>query len=165
MPSHTAAQNESTQQSLQALALAALGIVFGDIGTSPLYAFEQVFSNGAHSVAISEINILGVLSLFFWSLMMIVTLKYVLFIMRADNHGEGGIMALMALALSKSDGMPKKKAVLLILGLIGASFFYGDGVITPAISVLSAVEGLEVVSPDLKDLVLPVAVGILGLLF
>ena len=157
--------DKKMHQSLQALALAALGIVFGDIGTSPLYAFEQVFSNGAHSVAISEANILGVLSLFFWSLMMIVTLKYVLFIMRADNHGEGGIMALMALALSKSDGMPKKKAVLLILGLIGASFFYGDGVITPAISVRSAVEGLELSSPDLKTMELPVALGILGLLF
>lgn len=165
MPSHTAAQNESTQKSLQALALGALGIVFGDIGTSPLYAFEQVFSNGAHSVPVSEINILGVLSLFFWSLMMVVTLKYVFFIMRADNHGEGGIMALMALALTKSETQPKLRSTLLILGLIGASFFYGDGVITPAISVLSAVEGLELISPDLKDLVLPVAVGILGLLF
>ena len=157
--------NDSTQQSLRALALAALGIVFGDIGTSPLYAFEQVFSNGIHSVPISETNILGVLSLFFWSLMMVVTLKYVFFIMRADNHGEGGIMALMALALSKSDAQPKLRMVLLILGLIGTSFFYGDGVITPAISVLSAVEGLELISPDLKDMVLPVAVGILALLF
>src|SRR5574343_1034355 len=165
MPSHTAAQNESTQKSLQALALGALGIVFGDIGTSPLYAFEQVFSNGAHSVPVSEINILGVLSLFFWSLMMVVTLKSVFFIMRADNHGEGGIMALMALALTKSETQPKLRSTLLILGLIGASFFYGDGVITPAISVLSAVEGLELISPDLKTMVLPVALGILGLLF
>ena len=155
----------TTRKSLQALALAALGIVFGDIGTSPLYAFEQVFSNGAHSVPVSDINILGVLSLFFWSLMMVVTLKYVFFIMRADNHGEGGIMALMALALSKSTANPKLRNTLLILGLIGASFFYGDGVITPAISVLSAVEGLELISPDLKDMVLPVALGILGLLF
>ncbi len=165
MPSHTAAQNESTQKSLQALALGALGIVFGDIGTSPLYAFEQVFSNGVHSVPVSEINILGVLSLFFWSLMMVVTLKYVFFIMRADNHGEGGIMALMALGLSKTGANPKLHTVLMILGLIGASFFYGDGVITPAISVLSAVEGLELISPDLKDVVLPVALTILGLLF
>lgn len=157
--------NESTQKSLQALALAALGIVFGDIGTSPLYAFEQVFSNGAHSVPILATNILGVLSLFFWSLMLVVTLKYVFFIMRADNHGEGGIMALMALALSKSGAYPKLRLVLLILGLIGASFFYGDGVITPAISVLSAVEGLELISPDLKAMVLPVSLGILGLLF
>ena len=155
----------TTHKSLQALALAALGIVFGDIGTSPLYAFEQVFSNGAHSVPVAEINVLGVLSLFFWSLMMVVTLKYVFFIMRADNHGEGGIMALMALALSKSETRPKLHKSLLILGLIGASFFYGDGVITPAISVLSAVEGLELISPELKDMVLPVALAILGLLF
>ncbi|BCA64759.1 putative potassium transport system protein kup [Fluviibacter phosphoraccumulans] len=158
-------QSEMTHKSLRALALAALGIVFGDIGTSPLYAFEQVFSNGAHSVPISEANILGVLSLFFWSLMMVVTLKYVFFIMRADNHGEGGIMALMALAMSKSEANPKLRIVLLSLGLVGASFFYGDGVITPAISVLSAVEGLALVSPDLKDMVLPGALCILGLLF
>ena len=162
---NTLIPDEKTQKSLQALALAALGIVFGDIGTSPLYAFEQVFSNGSHAVPISSANILGVLSLFFWSLMIIVTLKYVLFIMRADNHGEGGIMALMALALSKADDTPKLKTVLLILGLIGASFFYGDGVITPAISVLSAVEGLELISPDLKTIVLPVSLVILGLLF
>src|SRR5574343_1189961 len=165
MTSDTNNTPDTTKKSLQALSLAALGIVFGDIGTSPLYAFEQVFSNGAHSVPVSEINILGVLSLFFWSLMMVVPLKYVFFIRRADNHGEGGIMALMALGLSKTGSNPKLHTVLMILGLIGASFFYGDGVITPAISVLSAVEGLELISPDLKDLVLPVAVGILGLLF
>jgi len=156
---------ETTKKSLQALALAALGIVFGDIGTSPLYAFEQVFSNGAHSVPIAKTNILGVLSLFFWSLMMVVTLKYVFFIMRADNRGEGGIMALMALAMSKSETKPRLRGALIVLGLIGASFFYGDGVITPAISVLSAVEGLELISQDLKDFVLPVALTILGLLF
>lgn len=158
-------RHETTQKSLQALSLAALGIVFGDIGTSPLYAFEQVFSNGAHSVPVAEANILGVLSLFFWSLMMIVTLKYVFFMMRADNHGEGGIMALMALALNKSQAYPKLRTLLLVLGLMGASFFYGDGVITPAISVLSAVEGLELISPDLKRMILPAALGILGLLF
>lgn len=156
---------ETTKKSLQAMALAALGIVFGDIGTSPLYAFEQVFSNGTHSVPIAEVNVLGVLSLFFWSLMMVVTLKYVFFIMRADNHGEGGIMALMALAMNQSRTNPKLRISLLILGLIGASFFYGDGVITPAISVLSAVEGLELISPDLKSMVLPVSIGILGVLF
>ena len=165
MPSNTDASNGTTKKSLQALALGALGIVFGDIGTSPLYAFEQVFSNGVHSVPVSEINILGVLSLFFWSMMMVVTLKYVFFIMRADNHGEGGIMALMALALSKSPAQSKLRNVLLLLGLVGASFFYGDGVITPAISVLSAVEGLELISPDLKEVVIPVSLTILGILF
>ncbi len=155
----------TTKQSLQALSLAALGIVFGDIGTSPLYAFEQVFSNGVHSVPISQTNIYGVLSLFFWSLMMVVTLKYVIFMMRADNHGEGGIMALMALAMGKLPEDSPKRRTLMILGLLGASFFYGDGVITPAISVLSAVEGLELISPDLKDFVIPVALGILLALF
>lgn len=155
----------ATKKSLQALALAALGIVFGDIGTSPLYAFEQVFSNGDHSVPVSEVNILGVLSLFFWSLMMIVSVKYVFFIMRADNQGEGGIMALLALAMSKTVAQPKQRLLLVFLGLIGAAFFYGDGVITPAISVLSAVEGMEIISPQLKDMVLPVALTILGLLF
>src|SRR5574343_1469133 len=165
MTSDTNNTPDTTKKSLQALSLAALGIVFGDIGTSPLYAFEQVFANDIHSVPVSEANIYGVLSLFFWSLMMVVTLKYVIFMMRADNHGEGGIMALMALAMGKLPEDSPKRRTLLILGLLGASFFYGDGVITPAISVLSAVEGLELISPDLKDLVLPVAVGILGLLF
>ena len=155
----------TTKKSLQALSLAALGIVFGDIGTSPLYAFEQVFSNGIHSVPVSEANIYGVLSLFFWSLMMVVSLKYVFFMMRADNHGEGGIMALMALAMGQLAEDSPKRRTLLILGLIGASFFYGDGVITPAISVLSAVEGLELISPSLKEFVIPVALGILLALF
>ncbi len=151
--------------SLAALALAALGIVYGDIGTSPLYAFEQVFSAGVHSVPISQANILGVLSLFIWSLMMIVTLKYVFFIMRADNQGEGGIIALMALALNKVRDRSPYRLWILLLGLTGAAFFYGDGVITPAISVLSAVEGLELISPKLKDMVLPVAIAILCFLF
>src|SRR5574343_941273 len=138
MTSDTNNTPDTTKKSLQALSLAALGIVFGDIGTSPLYAFEQVFANDIHSVPVSEANIYGVLSLFFWSLMMVVTLKYVIFMMRADNHGEGGIMALMALALRhiREDSDSAKRRILLILGLLGASFFYGDGVITPAISVL-----------------------------
>jgi KUP system potassium uptake protein len=152
-------------KSLTALGLAALGVVYGDIGTSPLYAFEQVFSNGAHSVPISQANILGVLSLFFWSLMMIVSVKYVYFIMRADNHGEGGIMALMALAMSKMQENTKSRIWVVALGLVGAAFFYGDGVITPAISVLSAVEGLEMISPQFKELVIPVAITILCVLF
>ena len=156
---------KTTKKSLQALSLAALGIVFGDIGTSPLYAFEQVFSNGMHSVPVSESNIYGVLSLFFWSLMMVVSLKYVFFMMRADNHGEGGIMALMALAMGHLPEDSPKRRTLLVLGLLGASFFYGDGVITPAISVLSAVEGLELISSSLKDIVIPVALGILLALF
>ena len=154
-----------TNRSLTALALAALGIVYGDIGTSPLYAFEQVFSAGVHSVPISQANVLGVLSLFIWSLIMIVTLKYVFFIMRADNQGEGGIIALMALALNKVRDRSPYRVWIMFLGLLGAAFFYGDGVITPAISVLSAVEGLELISPKLKDMVLPVAIAILCFLF
>lgn len=153
------------KKSLAALGLAALGVVYGDIGTSPLYAFEQVFSNGAHSIPISQDNILGVLSLFFWSLMMIVSVKYIYFIMKADNQGEGGIMALMALSLSKIPEGSKTRILVMILGLMGASFFYGDGVITPAISVLSAVEGLELISPDFKALIIPVAIAILCVLF
>ena len=153
------------KKSLAALGLAALGVVYGDIGTSPLYAFEQVFSNGAHSVPISEANILGVLSLFLWSLVMIVSVKYVYFIMHADNQGEGGIMALMALSLSKMQESTKSRIWMLVLGLLGASFFYGDGVITPAISVLSAVEGLELISPQFKSLVIPVSITILCVLF
>lgn len=153
------------KKSLASLSLAALGIVYGDIGTSPLYAFEQVFLNGAHSVPVSQANVLGVLSLFLWSLMMIVSLKYVFFIMRADNQGEGGIIALMALALSKIQKNTRPRLLIILLGLMGASFFYGDGVITPAISVLSAVEGLELISPELKSLVIPVAIAILCVLF
>jgi KUP system potassium uptake protein len=154
-----------SKQSSSALALAALGIVYGDIGTSPLYAFEQVFSNGDHSVPISQANILGVLSVFMWSLVMIVTIKYVFFIMRADNQGEGGIISLMALSLEKAKNNATSQKWILGLGLTGAAFFYGDGVITPAISVLSAVEGLELISPKLKDLVLPVSIAILCFLF
>jgi KUP system potassium uptake protein len=153
------------KKSLATLSLAALGIVYGDIGTSPLYAFEQVFSNGAHSVPISQANVLGVLSLFFWSLMLIVTLKYVYFVMRADNQGEGGIIALMALAISKTQTDTRLRFWIILLGLMGAAFFYGDGVITPAISVLSAVEGLELISPQLKSLVIPVSIAILCILF
>ena len=154
-----------SKQSRSALALAALGIVYGDIGTSPLYAFEQVFSNGDHSVPISQANILGVLSVFMWSLILIVTVKYVFFIMRADNQGEGGIISLMALSLNKSKNNATSRKLILGLGLTGAAFFYGDGVITPAISVLSAVEGLELISPKLKDMVLPVSIAILCFLF
>ncbi len=154
-----------TNKSRSALALAALGIVYGDIGTSPLYAFEQVFSAGVHSVPISHDNILGVLSVFMWSLMVIVTLKYVFFIMRADNQGEGGVIALMALALDKVRDHSPYRIWIFLLGLTGAAFFYGDGVITPAISVLSAVEGLELISPKLKDIVLPVSILILCALF
>ncbi len=152
-----------TTKPLAPLTLAALGVVYGDIGTSPLYALKEVFA-GVHPVAVTADNVLGVLSLVFWSLMIVVSIKYVVFIMRADNRGEGGIMALMALALRKSDGSQGRAAIMLA-GIIGAALFYGDGVITPAISVLSAVEGLEIATPALKAYVIPVTIGVLIGLF
>jgi KUP system potassium uptake protein len=148
---------------LAPLSLAALGIVYGDIGTSPLYAIKEVFA-GAHPVPVSPDNVLGILSLIFWSLVIVVSIKYVAFIMRADNRGEGGIMALMALALHKAEGQ-RGRAAIMLAGIVGAALFYGDGVITPAISVLSAVEGLEVATPALKAYVIPVTIGVLVALF
>ena len=145
------------------LALAALGIVYGDIGTSPLYALKEVFA-GVHPVPITVDNIIGILSLVFWSLVIVVSIKYVVFIMRADNRGEGGIMALMALALRKIENRHGRVAVMLA-GIAGAALFYGDGVITPAISVLSAVEGLEVAHPALKPFVIPLTITVLVALF
>lgn len=150
---------------LYTLCLAALGVVYGDIGTSPLYAFETVFNNGAHSVSQSEANILGVLSLFFWSLMMVVMVKYVTIVMRASHSGEGGIIALSRLLLERFQDKPIRKTLLIFAGLLGAAFFYGDGVITPAISVLSAVEGLEIVAPSLTAYVIPISLVILSILF
>lgn len=157
--------SNTSNNKIYSLALAALGIVYGDIGTSPLYAFEQVFNNNLHSVPTTEANILGVLSLFFWCLVMVVTVKYVAIVMRANHGGEGGIIALMRILLERSTGRPIIRGLLIFSGLVGAAFFYGDGVITPAISVLSAVEGMEVVSPSLKPYVIPVALTILVGLF
>ncbi|MBL8416044.1 MAG: potassium transporter Kup [Propionivibrio sp.] len=148
-----------------ALALAALGVVYGDIGTSPLYALKEVFGSTHHPVPITTDNVLGILSLVLWSLMVVVTGKYVLFIMRADNRGEGGIMALMALALRNSKEGSWRRSIIGMLGLFGAALFYGDGVVTPAISVLSAVEGLEVITPAFKPFVIPLALVVLVFLF
>ena len=147
------------------LILGALGVVFGDIGTSPLYAFEAVFSGSGLTVAASEANVLGILSLFVWALMFIVTLKYVLVVMRFDNCGEGGIVALMTLLLDSARARPKLRRFFIPLGLLGAALFYGDGVITPAISVVSAIEGLETISPDLSRFVVPVSLVVLIGLF
>ncbi len=147
------------------LSLGALGIVFGDIGTSPLYALRECF-HGHAGLAVTHDNILGILSLVVWALIIVISLKYVLYVMRADNRGEGGVLALMALAHPKATpdrGDPRK--FLIFIGLFGASLLYGDGVITPAISVLSAVEGLEVATPFFKPYVVPIAVVILVLLF
>lgn len=151
------------KSSLAALALGAIGVVYGDIGTSPLYAFQQVFVSA--QVPVTTENILGVLSLFFWTLTIIVSLKYVALIMRADNLGEGGLMSLLALASQSVKNKPRAHAVLLIAGVFGVALFFGDGVITPAISVLSAVEGLEIVTPAAKPYVLPISLAVLTLLF
>ncbi len=146
------------------LTLAALGVVYGDIGTSPLYAIREVFASPHHPIPITPENVLGILSLVFWALMLVISGKYVSFIMRADNRGEGGIMALMALAL-RDVGEGGKRNLIVMLGLFGAALFYGDGVITPTISVLSAVEGLEVITPAFKPFVIPLALTILICLF
>jgi len=152
------------RQSTPALTLIALGVVFGDIGTSPLYAVKETFS-AEHGIALTHENILAGLSLMFWSLMIVVSLKYVMLIMRADNRGEGGIMALIALATNAIRGQPHWRLPLLVIGVFGASLFYGDAVLTPAISVLSAVEGLEVGTEAFKPFVVPIAVGVLAALF
>ncbi|WP_434385869.1 potassium transporter Kup [Melittangium boletus] len=148
-----------------ALAVGALGIVFGDIGTSPLYALRECFT-GDHGVAPTHDNVLGVLSLIFWALIVVVSVKYVVFVMRADNRGEGGILALMALAMQRKRGEEVKvRPVVVTLGLFGAALLYGDGLITPAISVLSAVEGLSVATPLFEDYIRPLAIVILVGLF
>ena len=123
--------------------MASLGVVYGDIGTSPLYALRECF-NGPHAIAVTRTNVLGLLSLIFWSLILVVSVKYLVFALRADNRGEGGILALMVLARSSRPG-PRggPRSIVVVLGLFGTAFLFGDGIITPAISVLSAVEGLE----------------------
>ncbi|HZV54449.1 MAG TPA: potassium transporter Kup [Rhodocyclaceae bacterium] len=157
--------HEEHKESTAVLALAALGVVYGDIGTSPLYAIKEVFGNPHHPVPITPDNVLGILSLVFWSLIVVVSFKYVFLILRADNKGEGGIMALMARVLAEKKLPPASHRFALLLGLFGAALFYGDGLITPAISVLSAVEGIEVATPVLTPYIVPVTIGILIGLF
>lgn len=152
------------QIGLFGLIVGAIGVVFGDIGTSPLYTLREAFSPHYGLIADHD-TVLGILSLVFWSLTMVVTVKYVTIIMRADNEGEGGIMALMALAQRTFDKHAKSGYIVGILGVFGASLFFGDGVITPAISVLSAVEGLEVVAPELHSWIVPITVAVLLALF
>lgn len=149
---------------LALLALAALGVVYGDIGTSPLYAFRESF-HGLHAIAPTPRNIFGVLSLICWALVIVITIKYIVFILRADNHGEGGILALMALATPIRRFARSRRRWIVLSGVFGAALLYGDGVITPAISVLSAVEGLEVAAPALERYVVPLTVAILVGLF
>lgn len=153
----------STNQRMAALMLAAIGVVYGDIGTSPLYAIKECF-NGTHAIPLTRENVFGVLSLIVWSMTIVVSIKYIAFILKADNKGEGGVLALMALA-TRGMQSGSGRYVLGLLGMFGAALFFGDGVITPAMSVLSAVEGLEVVTPVFTPYVLPIALAVLFLLF
>ena len=153
----------NTERSLAALAIGAVGVVYGDVGTSPLYTMKEVFG-GTHPVPVTPESVLGILSLIFWSIILVISVKYAWFIMRADNRGEGGTMALIALVLRGFPEDNRKRWLLMGLGIFGASLFYGDGMITLAISVLSAVEGLEIAAPALKPFVLPItAIVIVGL--
>jgi KUP system potassium uptake protein len=151
------------QKGVVGLAIGAVGVVFGDIGTSPLYAFKEAF--GSRHVSLTHDNVLGVLSLMVWSLILIVTVKYVIFMMRADNRGEGGIMALVALVRRTIKADARSVWVLTTLGMFGAALFYGDGMITPAISVLSAVEGLEVATPLFHQYIIPITLAVITILF
>ena len=153
----------ASKSSLATLTLGAIGVVYGDIGTSVLYAMKQVFDSG--HVPFTTENIYGVLSIFFWTLTTIVSVKYVVLVLRADNNGEGGLVAMLALASQAVKGSPRLRRVLLLVGIFGTALFYGDGVITPAISVLSAVEGLEVLSSDFTRYVVPLTLVILFALF
>jgi len=153
----------ASKTSLRALTLGAIGVVYGDIGTSVLYAVKEVFNSG--HVAFTPDNVYGVMSIFVWTLTLVVSLKYVTLVLRADNHGEGGLVAMLALASQAVKERPRLRSALLAIGVFGTCLFYGDGVITPAISVLSAVEGLEVVSPTFKQAVIPLTLVILFALF
>ena len=153
----------ASKSSLAALTLGAIGVVYGDIGTSVLYAMKEVFGSG--HVPFTRDNVFGILSIFFWTLTVIISVKYVVLVLRADNHGEGGLVAMLALASQSVKDRPQLRKVLLLVGIFGTCLFYGDGVITPAISVLSAVEGLEVISPAFKKYVIPLTLVILFCLF
>jgi KUP system potassium uptake protein len=154
---------QTTKSSLAALTLSAIGVVYGDIGTSVLYAMKEVFGSG--HVPFTPDNVYGILSIFFWTLTVIVSIKYVVLVLRADNHGEGGLVAMLALASQAVKDQPQLRKVLLMVGIFGTCLFYGDGVITPAISVLGAMEGLEVISPAFKQYVVPLTLVILFCLF
>jgi KUP system potassium uptake protein len=151
------------KETLPKLMLGAIGVVYGDIGTSPLYTMKESFL-GPHPLAVDPLHIFGVLSLIFWSLMLVVTVKYVFVAMRADNKGEGGSFALLSL-IARNLGPKKWAPTLVILGVLATCLFYGDAMITPAISVLSAVEGLTIVEAGLQPLVIPISIGILVGLF
>ena len=146
------------------LALGALGVVYGDIGTSPLYAMRESMEGTGHQLAVLEPNVLGILSLIVWSLIIVISIKYLVFVMRADNEGEGGILALTSLIPISNEPRTRRRAMIL-LGLFGTALLYGDGMITPAISVLSAIEGTEIAAPQIADYAVPIAGVILVGLF
>jgi KUP system potassium uptake protein len=156
--------HDHTDKRLAAICLAAIGVVFGDIGTSPLYALKYVFS-GSGQVELAEASIIGAVSTVFWALMVVVTLKYVILVLRADNRGEGGIMALLTMVMTAIGRGSRYRTLLLGLGTFGAALFLGESIITPAVSVLSAIEGLELVAPELHPYVMPIAVALLVILF
>lgn len=156
--------SDTPRSGLAALTLGAIGVVYGDIGTSPLYTLKEVFLPHT-GITLNPTNVIGAVSVIFWALMLVVTLKYVILILRADNRGEGGALALTALAAHAVQSKPRLRGALLLLGLFGATLFYGDSIITPAITVMGAVEGLEIVTPALKPYVLPISVAILVALF
>ncbi|HWN96511.1 MAG TPA: KUP/HAK/KT family potassium transporter, partial [Methylomirabilota bacterium] len=151
---------------LAALSLGALGVVYGDIGTSPLYAIRECFY-GDHGMAVTRPNVLGVLSLIFWALALIISIKYITLVLRADNRGEGGVLALLSLAMPEKRGERQRGVSrwVILIGVFGAALLYGDGIITPAVSILSAVEGLNVATPRFKDYVVPITVVIIIGLF
>jgi KUP system potassium uptake protein len=158
------ASPDNPRSSLAGLALAALGVVYGDIGTSPLYAFKEAF-HGPHGLAVSDANVLATLSAFFWALVLIISLKYVWIVLKYDNDGEGGVLALSALAHRTASHAPRLAAVVIGSGIFAAALFYGDAIITPAISVLSAMEGISVAAPHFHGLIVPITVGVLVSLF
>jgi KUP system potassium uptake protein len=158
-------ESNPTGRRLAVLTLTALGVVYGDIGTSPLYAFRECFKP-EYGLTPSAENVYGVLSMIVWALMLVVSLKYIVFVMRADNRGEGGILAMLALIIGKDTARKQRRFLLIVLGLFGAALLYGDGVITPAISVLGAMEGLEIVSPNFESVIIPVTIVVIfGLFF
>ena len=162
--SPTSAHHDSpdslTGRRLSLLTLAALGVVYGDIGTSPLYAMKEAFGP-SHGLLPNAVNVYGILSLVAWSILLVVVAKYLVFILQADNNGEGGLIAMLALASQAVKDRPVLRKRLLLVGIFGTAIFFGDGVITPAISVLSAVEGLEVAAPSLHRFVLPITLLVL----
>src|SRR5437588_1335320 len=163
MPADPLAAHHGPKEALPKLMLGAVGVVYGDIGTSPLYTMKESFL-GPHPLAVDRLHIFGVLSLIFWSLMLVVTVKYVFVAMRADNRGEGGSFALLSL-IARNLGHKKWAPTLVLLGVLATCLFYGDAMITPAISVLSSVEGLTIVEAPLQALVIPISIGILIGLF